>query len=147
MGIRVFASVSSRSPLFPIAWEDPQSVVQDALKLVIQQGLNPANTSSRLLAVERWSRVHIVFDLGHDDYKPEAAHLLGQNDLPVLAVDFSRDGTNTARAASTGLQDEVNKQIREIHDLTGFGSQPPFFIDHANGSVPTFPHPRTMKKA
>lgn len=147
MGQRVFVSVSSRSPLFPVAWENPEMVIQDAIKLVIQQDLNPANTAPRLLVVERWSRIYVVFDLGHDNYKPETAHISGQNDLPVVAVDFSRDGISTARAASTGLQDEVNKQIREIHDLSGLGSQPPFIIDHANGKVPTFPYPRTMRKA
>lgn len=150
MAKRVFVSVSSRSPLFHAAWKDPQSVMQGALDLIIQQGLNPTDTSPRLLAVERWNRIHLVFDLGHNTYEPETEHLPGQNDLVVLAVYLGGNGhvsTQAVTAASTSLQDEVNKQIRELHDWTGIGSQPPFIIDHANGEVPNFPHPRTLKKA
>lgn len=151
MARRVFVSVSQNSPLFNAAWDDPESVVADALHLVQRHGLVSSNVTpaSQLLAVERWNRIHLVFDIDHSAYDAETAHLPGQNNLTVLAVQFSGKGsagTETARLASSNLADEVNREIQEIHDLSGIGSQPPFIIDHANGKVPVYPNPRTMKR-
>ncbi|KAH8744724.1 hypothetical protein F5883DRAFT_372514, partial [Diaporthe sp. PMI_573] len=70
---RVFVSVSTNSPLFNAAWEDPESVVADAFRLVQRHGLVPSGLApaSRLLAVERWNRIHLVFDIGHSTYDAE----------------------------------------------------------------------------
>lgn len=73
MARRVFVSVSTNSPLFNAAWEDPESVVADAFRLVQRHGLVPSGLApaSRLLAVERWNRIHLVFDIGHSTYDAE----------------------------------------------------------------------------
>ncbi|KAG8157844.1 hypothetical protein KVR01_012506 [Diaporthe batatas] len=151
MARRVFVSVSKNSPLFNAAWEDPEMVVLEAFRLVQHHGLVPSGSApaTRLLAVERWNRIHLVFDIGHDAYDAGTAHLPEENKLTVLAVHFSgkgTQGTETAKPAPGKLADEVNKEIQEIHDLTGIGSQPPFIIDHANGKVPVYSNPRTMRR-
>lgn len=153
MARRVFISVSRSSPLFNAAWENPESVVADAFRLVqrhglVSTGLGPAST--RLVAVERWNRIHLVFDIGHGAYDAATAHLPEENNLTVLAVYFSGkggNGTETASLAPGMLANKVNRKVQDIHDWTGIGSQPPFITDHANGKVPIYPNPRSMKKA
>lgn len=150
---RIFVSVSSKSPHFAAAWEDPQVVVQAALDLLKESNTisSPpdAAPNPRLLLVERWCRIHLVFDIFHEAYDPEDAHLPGRYDLATIAVFFlQKDKTSIryATAAESKLRREVNEQVRDFHNLTGTGSQPPFFIDHANGNVPTFWNPRIPGK-
>ena len=95
------------------------------------------------VARERWGiRTHVVFDIFNTVYDPDAAHLEGQNDLPVIGVFFTRGDAVTVSDAGLPVANRVNKEIRDIHDLEGPGSRPPFSIDHANGNIPTYPKPR-----
>lgn len=126
---RVFMSVSSKSPLFTTAWEDPEAVVQAALKLLQESNLYP-NTSDaapnpRLLVVERSSRIYLAFDIFHESYDPKTAHFPRRNDLPTLAVFFygkEKFDIRDATAAESKLREEVNKQVQSFHDWTGIGS-------------------------
>lgn len=148
---RVFVSVSSRSPHFTAAWEDPQAVVQAAIDLLKEKNLFPdappeTAPSPRLLVVERWSRIHLVFDIFHPAYNPENAHLPEHNDLPTLAIFFCKEGNTSLRnatATESKLRKEVNRQVQEQHTYSGIGGQPPFIADHANGNVPVYMNPRT----
>ncbi|KAK7972425.1 hypothetical protein PG988_006559 [Apiospora saccharicola] len=148
---RVFVSVSPKNSYYPGAWMSPDAIVSQAIDLIQKNGLiTPTEPPiPRILLQERWNRIHIVFDVFNNSYDPETAHLLGLNDLDVLEVYFSAQGgvdTKHTAIAKSGLQAEVNKQLREIHDWTGVGSQPPFIVDHSNGHVPTYSHPRTLAK-
>lgn len=98
------------------------------------------------LAKERWdSRIFIVFDVFHDTYDPDTAHLPGHGDLPVISVCFDRK--ESASIAGTPMKNQVNVDIRALHNSTGIGSKPPFEVDHANGKVPFYPNPRTSLAA
>lgn len=146
---RVFASVSRKSSYHDSAWECPESVIQCALQVVKDNNLLPDDEVSmpRLLAKERWQRIHIVFDIFNEGYVPETAHLPGQNNLPVMAVYLSGSGStdeNKAFIAHTLLEQEVNRTIQNFHNWHGYGSLPPFAVDHANGNIPTYPNPRTL---
>jgi hypothetical protein len=96
----------------------------------------------KFLATERWDiRTYIVFDVFHDSYDPDNAHLPGENDLPVISVFLSQK--ESASIAGRPIANKVNRDIRALHNATGPGSRPPFFVDHADGQVPFYPNPRT----
>lgn len=147
---RVFVSVSRKSSHYDSAWDSPDSIVQFGLQVVKENKLLSYDRppTPRLLAKERWQRIHIVFDVFNDTYDPTTAHLAGQNDLPVIVVYLSggsRDeDENKASIACASLREEVNRTIRDLHDWNGNGSQPPFAVDHANGNIPTYLNPRSL---
>ncbi|KAH7175790.1 hypothetical protein EDB81DRAFT_633139 [Dactylonectria macrodidyma] len=95
----------------------------------------------RFLATERWDlRTFIVFDMLHDSYDPDKAHLPGQDDLPVISVFFGLK--ESASIAGRPITNKVNSDIRAIHNATGPGSRPPFLVDHTGGKVPFYTNPR-----
>lgn len=151
---RVFVAVSRKSPSYDDAWDSPEKTIRDAVHLLQERRLLPREAAAptpRFLAKERWHRILIVFEVFHDAYNPDDAHLPGRNDLPVIAVSFSaKHGqqvhTESAREADPRLQDQVNTQIRNLHDWHGMGSRPPFVVDHADGKVPTYANPRSLVK-
>lgn len=152
MDSRVFGSVSRKNLHRDSAWEFPQSVMQCSLQVLKDSNLLPDHEAAmpRLLAIEGWRRIHIVFDIFNEEYNPEAAHLPYQNNLPVIAVYLSGSGNNDENKAVIApplLQSEVNRTIQNFHDWHGFGSLPPFAVGHANGNVPTYPNPRTLVRA
>ncbi|KAI0398756.1 hypothetical protein F4802DRAFT_613872 [Xylaria palmicola] len=132
--------------------DSPDEVVQFTARLLSNSPLLPTDKlpAPRLLVKERWHRIHIVFDLFNDDYDSNTAHLPNLNDLPVIAVFLGESlgvDQNKSSKATSSLQKEVNRTIRDLHDWNGHGSQPPFVTDHANGNVPTYPNPRTIIRA
>lgn len=151
---RIFVDVSRRSSLYGDAWDSPEKIIQAAVDTLQdpERHLMPVGGIDtpppvRFLAKERWQRVFVVFDVFHDTYDPETAHLPGRNNLPVIAITFSwKEGADAthARTAGVGLRDKVNNQIRDLHDFNGIGSQPPFVVDHADGNVPTYLNPRSL---
>lgn len=143
---RVIISVSSKSPYWSEAWESSFEVCQVALELIEKSKLISFDTGelpkSKFLVKERWNvRTFVVFDIFHDAYDPDEAHLPGHNDLPVIVV-YLGQKTSTSVASSL-VEGEVNRRVREIHDVTGLGSRPPFSIDHMDGNVPCYTNPRT----
>lgn len=143
---RIFLSVSAKSSHWPQVCESAEEAVRIAMELIEHEdSIIPQWRDPKLLAEERWdSRTHIVFDILHDSYKSEEAHLPGHGDLPVIAVWLSKK--QVVQTASEGIRNKVNNEVQEIHRLFGEGSQPPFFIDHSGGKVPVFMNPRTIKK-
>ncbi|KID94941.1 hypothetical protein MAJ_09070, partial [Metarhizium majus ARSEF 297] len=143
---RVLVSVSSKSPYWSEAWESSLQVIETALGLLKESKLvcsdNAEHAKPRFLVKERWNvRTFIVFDIFHDTYDPDTAHISGQNDLPVISVFLGE--TISMNVASSFVENEVNRKVQEIHDATGIGSRPPFSVDHMNGNVPCYPNPRT----
>jgi hypothetical protein len=135
-----------------LAWDSPDAVVQAALKVLEESQLLPNNELSapRLLAIERWHRIHLAFDIFNNNYDFNTAHLANQNDFPVIAVYLEghlHGDRNKALVAPSSLQKDVNETIRHLHDMNGWETQPPFFGDHANGNVPTYWHPRSLIRA
>lgn len=143
---RIFLSVSPKNDKHAAAWDFPEKMIQPALDLATKHKLIASGdiASCFLVAVERWQRILIVFDVNNCGYNPDAAHITHQNDLPVVAVYFSEK--EVAVPAPNSLKEEVNTKIREIHDYSGHGSRPPFRTDHADGNVPTYPNPRSSAK-
>lgn len=141
---RVFVSVSSKSAHWVKINESAQIAVDCAMSLIKKgedQGLQLGEP--RLLVEEKWGqRTHIIFDLRHDAYDPETAHLPTHGDIPVIAVWLS--GEESLQVATQGLRDRVNHEVRDIHRKFGDGSRPPFFIDHSDGKVPFFISPRMI---
>ncbi|KAI0905747.1 hypothetical protein F4823DRAFT_632396 [Ustulina deusta] len=145
---RVLVVVSCRHGLYATAWDSPEKVIEIAIGVLKEKGLLPIDTcelsDARLIAKDRWSVVtYLVFDIFHTTYDPVTAHIVGKNDLPLLAVWAGKP--HKAMAATKGLELKVNEDVRDIHDVTGLGSQPPFDIDHLNGNAPIYPRPRTVE--
>lgn len=144
---RALLVVSPTSRHWSQAWTSSKELIPIALRVFQEEELIPTDLHSdssqiTLIATERWDlRTFIVFDMFHDSYDPDMAHLPGCNDLPVVCVFFGRN--EKAIRAGKPLENKVNKDIRALHDKTGLGSRPPFVIDHANGKVPVYLNPRT----
>ncbi|POR38381.1 Uncharacterized protein TPAR_01432 [Tolypocladium paradoxum] len=145
---RVLIDVSPRSRHWTDAWIASEQVVAVALRAIQDKVSDkvPFDTDTehdcRLLAIERWNnRTHIVCDIFHDTYDPDAAHLPGQNSLPVIMVSLGK--TETV-CASSPVGKTVNDAIRKLHDSFGWGSRPPFKVDHADGKVPYYANPRSL---
>lgn len=131
---RVFVGVSSRSPYWAQASQAPETIGEVALDILDKNDLLPRGSARRFMVEEKFTtRTHLVFDVSHDDYRPEIHVRLSKGE--------------GADAASAHVQRVVNDRVREIHDLTGTGSVPPFLIDHSNGQTPTFWNPRTLRRA
>jgi hypothetical protein len=97
----------------------------------------------RFMAKGMWGTLSFfIFDIFNDDYDSVTAHLEGKNDLPVMTVRFSKI-KETTQVESPAIQTRVNQQLRQLHDDEGHGSEPPFYVDHTNGKVPTYFKPRT----
>lgn len=140
---RVLILVSRKSPHWVAAWDSSDDLVTNALNILEEKGFIPSDSHSatRFLAKERWDlRTFIVFDIFHDTYNPDTAHLAGQDNLPVILVSFGKK--ETASVAGTPMRNKVNSDIRALHNSTGPGSRPPFAVDHADGHVPFYPNPR-----
>jgi len=144
---RVFVSVSRKSPYWSKAWTSSEEVISVVLRLMRENNLVALDTNDDpsqhlFLVKERWDkRTFIVFDIFNNTYNPDNAHLPGQNDLPVISVFLHRN--ESANIAGGLIANQVNKELRDLHNSTGPGSQPPFIVDHANGKVPSYPNPRT----
>lgn len=143
---RVLILVSRKSPHWVTAWDSNEELVTIALTILEEKGFIPpdaenSHSTVRFLAKERWDlRTFIVFDIFHDTYNPDTAHLAGQDNLPVILVSFGKK--ETASIAGTPMRNKVNSDIRALHNSTGPGSRPPFAVDHANGQVPFYPRTR-----
>lgn len=141
---RVFVSISPRSRYWSQVCESAEAVLYIALALIKENKLLPDSVDTqdaKLLVEERWGlRTHIVFDICHDDYNSETAHLSSSDRLPVIAVWLS--AKESAQIATKGIKIKVNEETREFHRLHPIGVQPPFIVDHTNGKVPCFANPR-----
>ena len=116
-------------------------VLDAALQLISQEAWDPK--TCKFMAKEMWGTLNFfIFDIFNDDYDSNTAHLEGKNDLPVITVRFSKK-KETAQVEGLPIQARVNQQLRQLHDNEGHGSEPPFYVDHTNGKVPTYPKPRT----
>jgi len=139
---RIFLSISSKSSHWAQIRESPEEAVRIAVELIKKENIISQWGEPKLLVEERWNqRTDIVFDILHDDYKSEEAHLPGHGNLPVILVWLSKN--EAVQVATLGIQNKVNDEVRETHRLSGDGGEPPFFIDHSNGKVPLFMNPRT----
>lgn len=146
---RVLIMVSRRSPQWENAWTSPEELIAIALRLAQESGLLPQcvqedPSAIRFVAKERWDgRTFIVFDVHHDTYGPDRAHMHGQDNLPVIEVYLSR--REIARMAGNPTANKVNGDVRALHDATGPGSRPPFSVDHSDGKVPFYSNPRSSQ--
>ncbi|KAJ2904252.1 uncharacterized protein MKZ38_008463 [Zalerion maritima] len=143
---RVLVSVSHKSPHWSMAWVAGGDVMAIALQLLKDRSLVSPNTGIHedclLLATDRWDlRTFIVFDVFHKTYDPRNAHIPGRNDLPVVSVFLH--GKETVWPAGRQMENRVNKDVRNLHNSMGWGSQPPFTVDHADGKAPTYYNLRT----
>lgn len=138
---RIFVSVSTKSAHWSSISESANVAVGIAMDLVRQkEDVVLPSGEPKILIEEKWgSRTHIVFDIFHDTYDPEEAHLHGRGDLPVIAVSLS--GNEVVQVAVPAMRKKVNDEVREIHRLSGGGSRPPFIVDHSDGKIPFFCKP------
>jgi len=144
---RVLVVVSRQSPHWLTAWASSDELIDVAFRLLRIKKLIPSDTENdsstvMFLAKERWDlRTFLVFDIFHNTYNADDAHLPGQNDLPVISIFLGRK--ESAGIAGRPMANKVNADIRALHNATGPGSRPPFVVDHADGNVPFYPNPRT----
>jgi hypothetical protein len=103
---RVLILVSRRSPHWVAAWDSSEELVTIALNILEEKGFIPSDVGNshsaiRFLAKERWDvRTFIVFDIFHDTYNPDKAHLAGQDNLPVILAPLARRKWQALRARS-----------------------------------------------
>jgi hypothetical protein len=147
---RVLVDVSRTSQYWSEAWTFSERVISIALEVLKEQYFNGEPgvgeaclpKHARFLAKDRWdTHTYLVFDLFHDSYDSTRAHLPGQNELPVILVSL-RGNKKTAARAGKMIENRVNRDIENLHNWTGIGSQPPFSVDHADGKSPVYPRPR-----
>jgi hypothetical protein len=131
------------------AWEEPQKIITQILthlkynKLVSPDDVYDTS-DCRFIAVERWdSHTFIVCDLFNINYNPKDAHLDGKNELPVRMVRIYEGDRIKAKEPQT--IDELGEKVRNIHDMHGWNTSPPYKIDHANGAYPIYRNPRSLK--
>ncbi|KAI0381490.1 hypothetical protein F5Y04DRAFT_62441 [Hypomontagnella monticulosa] len=142
--MRITVNVSCKHNLWSKAWDTPTEVIEAACGVLKEEHLVDTVELSdiRFIAKERWQPItFIVFDIFHTTYRPETAHIASHNTLPVVMVYFNNN--TKAMAAPKLIEDKVNEEVRDIHDNTGLGSQPPYAIDHMNGNIPSYPRPRS----
>jgi len=142
---RVFISVGSKSSYLSRAYDQPIEMITLSLELLKERMGFSADYDRDVLYVARERsgiRTHIVFDIFNVGYDSSTAHIEGENDLPVISIFFTRGEEVTVDEAAMPVANSVNKEIRDIHDLEGIRSKPPFSIDRADGKIPTYTHPR-----
>lgn len=142
---RVCISVGSMSSHLSRAYDQPIEMITLSLELLKERMGLLADHDRDVLYVARERsgiRTHIIFDLFNVGYESSTAHIKGKNDLPVISIFCTRGEEVTVGEAVVLVANSVNKQIRDIHDLEGIGSKPPFSIDRADGKIPTYPRPR-----
>ncbi|CAG9945387.1 unnamed protein product [Clonostachys rosea f. rosea IK726] len=143
---RVVIAVSRKSPHWAKAWTSSEELIAVALGLMQEKHLILPETQTdlsaiRFLAMEIWGiRTYIVFDVFHGTYDPDKAHLAGENEVPAIPVFLGQK--ESASITGRPMTNKVNSDIRALHNATGPGSRPPFVVDHADGKVPYYPHPR-----
>ncbi|KAI7909243.1 hypothetical protein M0657_011141 [Pyricularia oryzae] len=143
--MRICVAVHKKSPSWSKAWDSPNEIISMATEYLSQRNNLPTGLTPLFLAKERWeTRTMICFDLFHNDYEPESAHLAEKNQLPVTMIALATD--LEIITTTKYIQVQVNQSIREFHDYYGLGSRPPFAVDHANGNIPTYRNPRTCRR-
>ncbi|KIH88781.1 hypothetical protein SPBR_09011 [Sporothrix brasiliensis 5110] len=145
---RVVVVVSRKSRYWATAWASSEGLIAVAFRLLQVERLIPSDAQNNpstvtFIAKERWDlRTYLVFDIFHDTYNADEAHIPGRNDLPVISV-FLGEKKESAGIAGRPTANKVNTDIRALHNSTGPGSRPPFTVDHIDGQVPFYPNPRT----
>lgn len=156
---RVLVVLSSGSPYWPEPGSEPEILeaqiseaqISDSTKAAIDAAMElikgemvPQLGEPKILLEERWgSRTYIVFDLFHETYDPEVAHLAGYGNLPVIVVWLGV--REVVQVVTEGIRNKVNEEVRDTHRQFGIGGKPPFFVDHTGGKVPLFINPRTWR--
>lgn len=146
--LRVFVTIKATSDHYSEAWMVPEYLVKLLLNaLPLEASEKPHKAAAiRVLAVIRTnSKIRIAFDLFHNDYNSETAHLPGEGNLPVWQVVLNKkNGNETIEtlSASKPVQDIVNEEVRRIHRSNALHTQPPFKEDYANNNTPVSLNPR-----
>ena len=143
---RFFVMISTTSQHWSQACDSTEVAIDIALQLAKEKNLvNQDLQSPKLIAVEKWvARTHIVFDVLHHAYDSKTAHLPNESRLPVIQVTLSR--IDSVQSATEGIEKRINAEVQETHRLHPEGMEPPFIIDHTNGSVPCYKRPRASKE-
>lgn len=147
--LRVLIYASSKGQYREKAWDCPEAVIDHALQLLqksdLDVPLDPANPAVPLFLVKErmQARTWVVFDIFHDNYKPDTAHV-DFDEIPVIGVYLC--SKESVSFLHSGMSKVVNAKVREIHDDTGLGSRPPFSVDRTDGKVPCYYNPRIPLK-
>lgn len=147
---RILIKVRRRCPGWDQAWKEPQKTITQVLRsLNYDKLITPDDVynspACRFMAVERWdSHTFIVVDLFNHDYDYSEAHLPGKNILPVRIVSISQgvDGLRF-KAQEPRAIPAIDEELRVAHDHHGWKVEPPYKIDHANGTHPVYWKPRS----
>ncbi|KAL1837632.1 hypothetical protein VTK73DRAFT_4636 [Phialemonium thermophilum] len=145
---RILVVVGCNSDLWRAAWRRPEEVVAHALRLIgedelAERGRYDDPATCLYLGSERFDRrANLVFDIYHAAYDFDTAHLPSRNHLPVTRVRLGRRG-HRVKAADPALAARVNREVANVHNLSGWWRRPPLVVNYAMGNVPVFPHPRS----
>lgn len=140
--LRVLVIVLDKNTYWEQSWSASEDTCLVALEVLEDNNLleHTDQPQVRLLAKQKWgTRVFLVFDISNTCYDPVMGHLPAQNNLPVSIV---RLGQKTqAYPAGPQIQNRVNNDIAQAHNLNGPGSLPPFVTDYTFGP-PVYLNPR-----
>lgn len=72
-----------------------------------------------------------------------ALQLIKENQIAQLDTLYDPSTYQFLAVERWDLRTKSAKTFEKLHDLASQGSKPPFFVDHANGNVPSYSKPRT----
>ncbi|GJC94549.1 hypothetical protein ColKHC_03375 [Colletotrichum higginsianum] len=119
-----------KSPYWAKAWVSGEELIALALRLMEEKHLISPNITPndpdavKLLATERWDiRTYIVFDVFHDTYDPDTAHLSAEDHLPVISVFLSQKDSAGIAGMPTAQASRACRQRRHRGHANGKQSQ------------------------
>ncbi|KAJ5937107.1 hypothetical protein N7466_003557 [Penicillium verhagenii] len=134
--IRVCICLTQSNPY----WDEPPELVLEKFLGELGCDLTYGNDAN-LLVEQKWNkRIFLIYDFFHANYNYETAHLQTEAEIPVLQVDSRR--TMIIRSAGPAFQARVNGDVRQIHNLNGYTTKPPYIDDHSGGNIPVHKDPR-----
>lgn len=96
---------------------------------------------AKILVIAKWPNLTtMVFDLSNNGYDFHKAH--NADVIDVIAIDLGPKPDPKITRMNHLKKEEVNACVAEVHRLNGFEVWPPFFEDHRDGKVLTYPNPR-----
>ena len=146
--LRVLIIVSKSSSSWSYLWNATEEFLPKTISSLQEYGFPEGRVEPdlpfKLLVKKKFHLLlFIVFDVCNQNYDAVTGHLPCQNMLPVVVVRYRRNCKVTVSVATPAIQERVNRETGEIHNLTGYGSTPPFVVDHTT-TVPHCFNPRDV---
>lgn len=103
----------------------------------------PREEDAKTLVIAKWpSLTTMVFDLSNNGYDFHFHKAHNADVIDVIAINLGPKPDPKITRMNHPKTEKVNASVAEFDRLNGFEVWPPFFEDHRDGKVPTYPNPR-----